>query len=102
MASKQISQNEFITQSVAKAARMAIQTKVAASTSRQDNAGPKMSGHIMKQSTFNWGVKHKYEEMQNFKLEVSKLLQNIIWARESIDHKELARQRRPTTNKDAY
>ena len=41
MGSEQISQNKFIIQAVAKAARVAIQTMAAAGTSRQDNAGTK-------------------------------------------------------------
>ena len=53
MASEQISQNEFITQAVAKAARVTIQTMAMANTSRQYNAGLKMSRSIMKQPTFN-------------------------------------------------
>ena len=35
-----------------------------------------MSGPVMKQSTFNWNAKDKYEELQNFKVEVSYMLQN--------------------------
>ena len=30
----------------------------------------------MKQPTFNWNIKDKYEELHNFKLEVSNMLQN--------------------------
>ena len=59
MTSKQRSQNEFITQVVAEAARVAIQTMATARTSRQDNAGPKMGGPIMKQPTFTWSAKEK-------------------------------------------
>ena len=74
MASEQISKNKFIIQAVAKAVRAAFQTMVTASTSRQDNAGHKMSGSIMKQPTFNWNARDKYEELRNFKLEISKVL----------------------------
>ena len=63
MASEQISQNELFTQAVAKAARVAIQTMAMASTPRQDNAGLKRSGSTMKQPTFNWNAKDKYEEL---------------------------------------
>ena len=35
-----------------------------------------MSGSIMKQPMFNWNTKDKYEELCNFKLEVSNMLQN--------------------------
>ena len=66
MASKQISQNDFITQAVAEAARVAIQTMAVASTQRQGNRGLKMCGSIMKQSMFNWNVKEKYEDLGNF------------------------------------
>ena len=65
MANKQISQSEFIVQTVAKVARVAIQTMAAASTSRQDNAGLKTSRSIMRQPTFNWSTKDKYDELRN-------------------------------------
>ena len=74
MASKQISQNKFVTQAVAKAARAAIQTMATTGTSRQDKAGLKMNGLIMKQPTFNWNAKNKYEELQNIKLKVCSML----------------------------
>ena len=76
MASEQVSQNEFITQAVAEAARVAIQTIAMANTSRQENKGPRMSGSILKQPMFSWNAKDKYEELLNFKLEVSNVLQN--------------------------
>ena len=63
MASKQISQNEFVAQAVAKAAKVAMQAMAMASTSRQDSTGLKMSGFILKKPTFNWNVKDKYEEL---------------------------------------
>ena len=63
MASEQINHNEFIAQAVAKAARVAVQTMAMASTSRQDNAGLKMSGSIMRQPMFNWNAKYKYKEL---------------------------------------
>ena len=75
MASKQLSQNEFITQAVEKA-RVAVQTMAMASTSRQDNAGLKMSGSIMKQPVSNWDAKDRYEELPDFKLEVTNVMQN--------------------------
>ena len=57
MASKQTNQNEFIVQVVAKATRVVIQTLAIAGTTRVDNAGPKMSGPIMKQPMFDWSTK---------------------------------------------
>ena len=63
-------------QAVTEAARVGIQTMAAAGTSRQGNSGLKMSRSIMKQPTFNWNAKDKYEKMHNFKLEVSNMLQN--------------------------
>ena len=50
-------------QVITKVARAAVQTMATAGTSRQDNAGPNMSGPIMKQSMFNWITKDKYEEL---------------------------------------
>ena len=35
-----------------------------------------MSGPIPKQSMFNWKAEDKYKELQNFKLDVSNMLQN--------------------------
>ena len=35
-----------------------------------------MSGSRMKQTMLNWNAKDKYVELQNFKLEVSNVLQN--------------------------
>ena len=61
---------------------VAIQTMAMANTTRQDNAGLKMSGSIMKQPTFNWNAKDKYEELQNIMLEVSYVLQTKTWAKE--------------------
>ena len=43
---------------------------------RQENAGIKMSRPILKQPTFSWRAEDKYEELQNFRLEVSNMLQN--------------------------
>ena len=63
MASEQISQNEFITQLVAEAARVVIQTMAMASIPWQDSTGLKMNGSIMKQPTFNWNAKHMYKEL---------------------------------------
>ena len=68
MANEQISQYEFMAEAVAEAARFAIQTMVMASIPVQGNTGLKMSGSRMKQPTFNWNAKDKYEELQNFKL----------------------------------
>ena len=48
-----------------------------AGTSRPNNIRPKMSGPIMKQSTFDWGTKDKFAELQHFKLEVNNMLQNF-------------------------
>ena len=42
---------------------------------RQENPGTKMSGPILKQPMFNWKAENKYQEMQNFKLEVCNMLQ---------------------------
>ena len=75
MTSEQISQNEFITQAVAKGARVAIQIMATTCTSRQDNAELMMSGSIMKQPTFNWNTRDKYDKLQYFKLEASNMLQ---------------------------
>ena len=59
MTSKQISQNEFIAQAVAEAARVAIQTMATTGMARQENAEIKMSGPILKQPTFNWKAEDK-------------------------------------------
>ena len=77
MASEQVSQNEFIVQVIAEATRAAIQTMATAVMARQENPGTKMSGPILKQPTFNWKAEDKHEELQNFKLEVSNMLQDF-------------------------
>ena len=64
----------FIAQAVANAAMVSIQAMAMAGTSRQDNAGFKMSGSIMKQPMFSWSTKDKYDELQKFKLEVHSML----------------------------
>ena len=76
MASEQIGQNEFIVQAVAEATRATIQTMATNGMTRQEHSGIKMSGPIWKQPTFNWRAENKYEELQNFKLEVINMLQN--------------------------
>ena len=53
MASEQTNTNEYITQAVAKAARVAIQTISVAGTARAENAGPRVSEPIMKQPSFD-------------------------------------------------
>ena len=50
-------QKEFISQAVGKAARSTIQTMGTPSTPRPDNAGPEMSGPILKQPMFDWNIK---------------------------------------------
>ena len=76
---------------------------VMASTPRQDNTGLKMSGSLMKQHVFNWNGKDKYEELQNFKLEVSNVLQNY-----NLSHTEKVSMiknwldRGPRTNSNSY
>ena len=48
-----------------------------AGTEGAENAGPRMSGPIMKQPTFDCSAKDKYVKLQNFKLEVKCMLQNF-------------------------
>ena len=76
MASEQINQNKFTVQAIAEATRVTIQTMTTASIARQENPGTKKSGPILKQPTFNWKAEDKYEELQNFELEESDMLQN--------------------------
>ena len=77
MANKQRNTNEYITQTVAKAARVAIQTMSTAATARAESVGPRMSGPIMKEPPFDWSAKDKYGKLRNFKLEVKNMLQNF-------------------------
>ena len=77
MAYEQTSTNEYITHTVPEAAWVAIQTITTAGTARTENMGPKMSGPIMKQPTFDWSTKDKYAKLRNFKLEVRNMLQNF-------------------------
>ena len=41
-------------------------------TARAENIGPRISGPIMQQPTFDSGAKDKYSELRNFKLEGKK------------------------------
>ena len=61
---------EYIAQSAAEAATMAIQTMFMAGTSKTENKGPRINGPIMKKATSDWSVKDKYAEPANIKLEV--------------------------------
>ena len=65
-----------IAQATAEARRAAVQTLATASMARQENQGSKMGGPIQKQPMFNYRAEQKYEELQNFKLEVSNMSQN--------------------------
>ena len=58
--------NEYIVQAVAKGA------------ARAENVGAKMSGPIMKQTTFDWSTKDKYAKLGNFKLEVKTCSKTLI------------------------
>ena len=76
MGSEQVSQNEFSVQAIAGATIVAIQTMASVGIASQENSGTKVSGPILKQLIFNWKAEDKYEELQNFKLEVSNMLHN--------------------------
>ena len=68
MINEQKNSNEYIAQAVAEAARATIQTMAMVSKTRAENTGPRISGTIVKQPTFNWITKDKYAELRNFKL----------------------------------
>ena len=70
MANEETNSNEYIEKAVAEAARVAIQKMSMACKARTENEGPRMSGPIMKQPTFDWSSKDKCAELRNFKLEV--------------------------------
>ena len=69
-ANEQSNANEVTAQAVAEAARAKIQAIAAARAKRTQNVGPRLLGPIMKQPTFNWEVKDKYNEFKNFRLVV--------------------------------
>ena len=46
------------------------------SMARHENAGIEMNGPILTQPTFNWRAGDKYDELQNFQVEASNMLQN--------------------------
>ena len=71
-ANEQTNSNEYIAQTVAKAARVAKQILSVTGAARTENAGPKMSGPIMKQPTLYWSSEDRYDELRNFKLKVNK------------------------------
>ena len=77
MAREQIGLNGFIVQAVAEASRMTVQIVAPTCMARQGYAEIKMSGPILKQSTFNLSAEDKYVDLQNFEHEheVSNMLQ---------------------------
>ena len=66
MANEQTKSNEYITQAVAEAARVAIQTMSMTGTAIAESVGPKVGKPMIKQSTFNWYMEDKYNELKNF------------------------------------
>ena len=79
-------------QAIAEVTRVAVQTMATAGIGRQENPGTKiMSWPILKQPMFNWKAENKYEELPDFKLAVSNMLQNYnLGQTESIFDQELA------------
>ena len=77
MANEQVNTNEYTAQPVAETARAAIQTMAVAGTAKAEKAGPRMSGPILTQPTFDWSAKDKYAELRSFKPKVKIMLQNL-------------------------
>ena len=69
MVNKQSNTNEIIAKAMAEAARVTIQAMAAAGAQSTQNVGPRMGRPIMKQPTFNWEAKDKYDELKNFGLQ---------------------------------
>ena len=65
-----------IPQAVGETAKVVLQTKAMAITTRAENVGPRNSWSCMKQPTFNWNSKDMYTELRNFKLKVKNMFQN--------------------------
>ena len=75
MASEQVTMNETIAKVVAEATRVEIQAMAATATERpQSVAEPKLGSLAMKQPTFNWETKDKYNKLKTFRLEVNNIL----------------------------
>ena len=66
MASEQTNANEAIRQAVVEATRAAIQVIAAARTERTQNVGPRLGGPVMKQPSFNWEAKDKYNKLKKY------------------------------------
>ena len=76
MAIEQTNTNEEIVQAVAEVMRAAMQAMAVARPERTQNAGPRLGRPMMKQPTFNWEVKVKYNELKNFRLEVNNIFKS--------------------------
>ena len=76
MANEQSTANKVLAQVVAEAARVTIQAMAAAGAARTQNVGLRQGGPKMKQPTFTWEEKDKYNELRNFKLEVNNIFRS--------------------------
>ena len=73
MANEQSNANEVIAQAVAEVARATIQAMATDRAERTQHAGPRLGRPIMKQPTFNWEAECKYNELKNFRLQISNI-----------------------------
>ena len=101
MAREQVNANEAIAKTVEEAIRVAIQALAAAITERPQNAGPKISGPVMKQTNFDWEVANKYNELKNFRLEVNNIFRSYNMPHtETVNNcEQMVRQERPTIHR---
>ena len=76
MASEQTNTKETIVQAVAEATRAAIQSMAVARAERTQNSGLRLGRSVMRQPTFNWEAGDKYNELKNFRLEVSNIFKS--------------------------
>ena len=82
MATEQTNIREAIVQTVAEAVRVAVKVMVATRVENctrhegTQDVGPKISGPIIKQPTFNWEAEDKYSELKSFRLEVNNVFKS--------------------------
>ena len=83
MASEQTNTNEAIVQAMAEETRPPIQAMAVAGAERTQNAGSRLGGPMIKQTTFNLEAEDKYNELKNFRLEVNNIFNDIACHRQN-------------------
>ena len=73
MASEQTNTNEAIVQAVAEGKRAAKQAMALTGAERTQNVETRLGWPVMKQLTFYWEAEDRYNELENFRLELNNI-----------------------------